>query len=88
MIEREFLITLNAKSQGRKSHSKSQNFPAKLLHKKDTHVYNNCYELRSRAINKISKVPCKGYFARSCNAVLEFLRVVHLIVVDIREGRN
>ena len=37
-------------SQGRKSYSKRQNFQAKILHKKDTHVYNNCYELRSWAI--------------------------------------
>ena len=42
----------NAKRQGRKSHSESQNRQAKILHKKDTHGYNNCYELRSRAINK------------------------------------
>ena len=29
-------MTRNAKSQGRKSHSKSQNCQAKILHKKDT----------------------------------------------------
>ena len=29
----------------------TQNCQAKNLHKKDTQVYNNCYELRSRAIN-------------------------------------
>ena len=40
---------MQKKSQGRKSHSKSQNRQAKILHK-DTHVYNNCYEIRSRAI--------------------------------------
>ena len=38
MIEREFQITRNAKSQGRKSHSKSQNRQAELLHKK-THTF-------------------------------------------------
>ena len=27
----------------------------KICIKKDTHVYNNCYELRSRAINKANK---------------------------------
>ena len=32
------------------SRRKEQNCPAKNLHKKDTHVYNNCYELRSKAI--------------------------------------
>ena len=42
----------NGKSQGQKSHSKSQNCQAKILHKKDTHVYNNCYELHLRAINQ------------------------------------
>ena len=31
---------------------KTQNGQAKNLHKKDQHVYNNCYELRSRAISK------------------------------------
>ena len=31
---------------------KRKNCQAKDLHKKDTHVYNNCYELRSRAIKK------------------------------------
>ena len=31
---------------------KSQNGQAKNLHKKDQHVYSNCYEIRSRAINK------------------------------------
>ena len=30
---------------------KRKNSQAKNLHKKDQHVYNNCYELRSRAIN-------------------------------------
>ena len=40
-----------AKSQGHKSHSKSQNRQAKILNiKRHTHVYNNCYELRSKAI--------------------------------------
>ena len=41
----------------KKSFEKSKNFleekrktQAKNLHKKDTHVYNNCYEFRSRAI--------------------------------------
>ena len=34
------------------SRRKAQNCHAKKLHKKDTHVYNNCYELRSRAIKK------------------------------------
>ena len=34
------------------SRRKAQNCQAKNLHKKDTHVYNNCYELRSRAIKK------------------------------------
>ena len=32
-----------------------KNCPAKKLHKKDTDVYNNCYELRSRAIKKQGK---------------------------------
>ena len=32
----------------------SKNGQAKNLHKKDQHVYNNCYELCSRAINKIN----------------------------------
>ena len=50
------------KSQGRKSHSKSQNYQAKILHKKDTHVYNNCYELRSRAI-KNHDIPKKTAIA-------------------------
>ena len=31
------------------SRRKAQNGQAKNLHKKDQHVYNNCYELRSRA---------------------------------------
>ena len=31
---------------------KLKNGQAKNLHKKDQHFYNNCYELRSRAINK------------------------------------
>ena len=30
---------------------KRKNGQAKNLHKKDQHVYNNCYELRSRAVN-------------------------------------
>ena len=34
---------------------KTQNCHAKNLHKKDTHVYNNCYELRSRAIKHCSE---------------------------------
>ena len=40
---------------------KAQNCHKKDLHKKETHVYNNCYELRSRAINKrtIAKVAQK-----------------------------
>ena len=33
---------------------KHKNAQAKNLHKKDQHVYNNCYELRSRAINQKS----------------------------------
>ena len=35
---------------------KRKNSQAKNLHKKDQHVYNNCYELRSRAINKEVKL--------------------------------
>ena len=31
----------------------------KNLHKKDQHVYNNCYELRSRAIKKYTSRPAK-----------------------------
>ena len=34
---------------------KTQNRQAKSLHKKDTDVYNNCYELRSRAIKNFKK---------------------------------
>ena len=34
---------------------KTQNGRVKKLHKKDQHVYNNYYELRSRAINKKAK---------------------------------
>ena len=35
---------------------KRKNVKQKKLHKKDTHVYNNCYEFRSRAIkNNFSK---------------------------------
>ena len=30
----------------------AENGPAKILHKKDQHVYNYCYELRSRAIKQ------------------------------------
>ena len=33
---------------------KRKNGQAKKLHKKDQHVYNNCYELRSRAIDQPS----------------------------------
>ena len=33
----------------------TQNGGVKKLHKKDQHVYNNYYELRSRAINKKAK---------------------------------
>ena len=32
---------------------KRKNCQAKNLHKKDQHVYNNCYELLSRAINDL-----------------------------------
>ena len=35
---------------------KHKNCQAKNLHKKDTHVYYNCYELRSRAINQSASV--------------------------------
>ena len=34
---------------------KLKNGRAKNLHKKDQHVYNNCYEFRSRAIKKCVK---------------------------------
>ena len=33
---------------------KLKNGQAKTLHEKDQHVYNNCYELRSRAMNNFS----------------------------------
>ena len=52
VIERERERVLDHAKRGRKSHSKSQNCQAKNVHKKDTHVYNNYYELRSRAIKR------------------------------------
>ena len=42
--------------QGRNSQSKRQNGQATILHKKDTHVYKNCYELRSRAIKNCKRL--------------------------------
>ena len=43
---------------------KSQNCQAKILHKKDTHVYNNCYEFRSRAINNYATIANKDFVSQ------------------------
>ena len=66
VIDREFYITRYAKSQGRKSHSKGQDCQSKILHKKDTHVHNNFYELQSRAIKRT------GQRFREINVVASF----------------
>ena len=56
--EREQLKATQKKTQARKSHSKKvpeqkcKNSHANILLKKDTHVYNNCFKFRSRAIKQ------------------------------------
>ena len=54
-----------------KSHSRSQNCQAKILHKKDTHVYNNCYELRSRGIKPL--IPYSSLIAYLLNSDKTFI---------------
>ena len=50
---REKFRLRKTKKNGRKIHSKSQYSQAKILHKrKDQHVFNNCFNFCSRAINK------------------------------------
>ena len=40
--------------------TKTQNYQAQNLHKKDKHVYNNCYELR--ALKKVGREVFKRFF--------------------------
>ena len=42
----------------------AQNCQVKNLHKKDTQVYNNCYELRSRSIKQFQNAARTQNFAR------------------------
>ena len=45
---------------------KRKNGQAKNLHKKDQHVYINCYEIRSRAIKNNFQIPSesKNFFVK------------------------